>query len=1219
MDLKQTPYLVGMAAAAVLVLHSVSPAPRPLQPDGHATPPSTAGEPENGSADQPPGTSREEVPSAHRHYERLYREFLGVGPPVSQPRDVVQVRGSVAQEAVRLDISAKPTESPVEIWQLPRIAEAARDQRYRLEFLTALVADPIDSGLAADFDLELRALQSALADAGYQLDRHWLPWTDSKAIEDRSYRETAGIMLFRRAADRDDCSATARGDCNAAKRGDRNAVERDSRGALLAVFVVGETPKQGIHKRAFQSAVSFVLGLHGAACTAFIEAGPPPPQAPRPDCEAAARLEIPVLGPTYSGAAESLRLAIAAAPPSACFRVVSGSAAAPEVGAVLGTISGERVRFSRTILDEETLAETALHYLRNHLGWSLDRAVLLIENDTVYGNSVLSLPETGPTPLLAGLTKVRFPTELYGLRNAWEAIGADAQPATEGSAYAKAFAMPKTSLDVSLADRQPPVDVVSELSPLSTRIYDVTIGDLGRQLSRERFSYVGILATDVKDELFLAEQVRRWIPGAILFVFEGNLLYVHPQYNQAMFGTLAISSFPLVAEGATRRLSPATPDSRFRRQFASELQEGVYLAAGSLLGKDTPAPTVWISASGNYALWPVAQLTPDISPPRLVPWNPPATPLGPRVREASAAAGEPPLAPAGLQLLIILLLLCLANRQLRRDALLPQEVPAAPQQGVRFLLSLGLGVLCLVGALVVALDVLPIWMDLVRGLPPPSVAVHPVQTPPAATAWPRWGNLAAMQFLSALQGRLETVPKLEWLLLAALVAAYAYLVHGFRAILCLYEVPAPQAPYAASPPPGEPSAAGIALRAAAYLLAAIPFLAPALRHDSFVDLFYLRARAFSGGLSPLVLLAWLGAAGAFWLYVEVQRRLLRDRIFSAWPLADLENDREPHLVGCRRDAGAIESLLQRRVPFGARWGVGSAILVALLTLSLADRMQPIAESRFYGCCFLILGEVATVLSLISFIRFLRIWYLLRRMLWRIGRTSMLPALQKAAHRVSWNPTQFGYYVPTLPAMKPSVDLLDEIIDSHLACNRLGQPLCHVLTMILDAACERRLSEEIELRDRLNTSFTAACRDLASLQNPIVEEFYAVRVIAYVHRVFVQLRYSVMGAVGTCLAVIVAAATYAFEPKSSTLLVLCVTLATMSAATMAVFVQMERDTTLSAIGRTTAGQITHNWSFWSKILIYGVVPILGLAASQFPALGRLTGGLLDMLGRVVGGG
>ncbi len=575
MDLKQTPFLIGAASVALLLARGLAPAPVVQVPPHPAAPDAGAASAEPAPADD--GTTG----SAYRDYARLYREQLEIAPPKARPHDVLELHGSVGGEPVRLDLSPEPSEPPGGAWE--SIALAARDHRLRLEYMMVLVADPVESGLAADFDLELRAVQSALADASYQLDRNWLPWTQSKALDEKAYQDAAGMLLFRRTGN-------------------------DRRGSLLAVFLVGETPKQGIHKRAFHSAVSFIAGLHAAACRADLDLGHPTTAAASACTD---RVELPVLGPTYSGAADSLRLAIDNAPPDVCFRLVSGSAAAPRVEQALADITGpSRVLFSRTIVDEETLIETALRFLQDKMGWNLDRAVLLVENDTTYGNSLWS--STQAAPLLRRLTKVRFPTELYGLRNAWAATTAAGQPAAAGEGTsARAVSAPKTALDVSLADRQPPVDVIAEQSPLATRIYDVTIANVGRQLSRERFSYVGIVATDVKDELFLAEQVRRWIPGASLFVFEADLLYVHPQYNQAMFGTLAISSFPMVTEGGGGIPSPATPDPTVRRQFASELQEGVYLAAGELMGRPTPAPSVWIAASGNYGMWPLRAEEPD--------------------------------------------------------------------------------------------------------------------------------------------------------------------------------------------------------------------------------------------------------------------------------------------------------------------------------------------------------------------------------------------------------------------------------------------------------------------------------------------------------------------------------------------------------------------------------------------------------------------------------
>src|SRR4029077_8408189 len=105
--------------------------------------------------------------------------------------------------------------------------------------------DPIDSGLVSDFDLTISALQSGLAEAGYRFDRQWLPWVEPDAAKAKAYRETAGLMLYRR----DRRPSSVDGDAAAGPQ-------------LLAVFVVGETLKLGIYQPAFARAVDFILDLH---------------------------------------------------------------------------------------------------------------------------------------------------------------------------------------------------------------------------------------------------------------------------------------------------------------------------------------------------------------------------------------------------------------------------------------------------------------------------------------------------------------------------------------------------------------------------------------------------------------------------------------------------------------------------------------------------------------------------------------------------------------------------------------------------------------------------------------------------------------------------------------------------------------------------------------------------------------------------------------------
>src|SRR6202043_2344967 len=85
----------------------------------------------------------------------------------------------------------------IEDSDLGEIAQRARDCHYEpLEFMIALVSDPIDSGLVSDFDLTMNALQRAMADAGYRHDRQWLPWVEPESAEAKTYREMAGWRLF---------------------------------------------------------------------------------------------------------------------------------------------------------------------------------------------------------------------------------------------------------------------------------------------------------------------------------------------------------------------------------------------------------------------------------------------------------------------------------------------------------------------------------------------------------------------------------------------------------------------------------------------------------------------------------------------------------------------------------------------------------------------------------------------------------------------------------------------------------------------------------------------------------------------------------------------------------------------------------------------------------------------------------------------------------------
>jgi hypothetical protein len=1187
MNQRRASLLIGLATAAVFLFRGPAlPVPQAQPPGNPAAQPFAAAvesaargrqqRPEEkpaASAAAAAAAAAQRLAPSRREYARLYRDLLGIEPPEPTPTEIgaARVRGKLGAEPLNLAISALPREKPVDDCALAEISAAARKNSYHLEFMIALVADPIDSGLASDFDLTMGALQLGLAESRYRLDRQWLPWADPDAADGKKYRETAGLMLFRRDPDGDWPPLLGAAAGQHWARPEHAAPGRSEPRHLLAVFVVGETLKLGIHIPAFDRAVDFILDLH-AQDVPRLSPSPADCAAPAPAAGAAPCLEIPVLGPSYSGSVDSLRLALAGVRQRTCsrFRIVSGSASAPgleeRMAEPLPGNAAVTARFSRTVVSDDDLAAWGLSFLHDRLGWNLDHAALLVERDTAEGSFF--------SEQRSQITKLRFPSGIFALRNAWEASARFAPPAQEIASNPKAFATPKTALEVSLVDQQTPVDVVPELSPISTRIYDMAMADLLRDIAAEGFAYVGILATDVKDQLFLAEQIRRWAPNVILFVIDNNLLYVHPQYNTAMFGTLTISSFPLATEGGRLALSPEALESRERRQFASERQEGTFLAVRNLV-RHAPFPrTVWITVSGNYAMWPLAALdarsgrpywpvTPEApGPSRQASRSASSEPevLGPLVlsRTEATPKGQPAIPrrpePVDLKLLFLMLLVCVVSYLLQQDAI----AWATLWPRTRLLMTGAIALLCLAGGFIVRL-----WLARLLSLT-------------EAVAGPR---------------------RYEWMLLAALVLGYVYLLCSF--IKALYDL--------------RKDALGAFAFAGLPLLLAVTWAAFKLwRVDDDPGLFYQRASAFSGGVSPLVSLAWYAEAAFLWLVVELKRQMVRERHRAGWPLAAYD---EPALASLDKKASEIGTILETALPHDrSRWAV--VIIVGPASFFLWIRMQPIAESRAFGQAFLVLGMGLSALSSIAFIRFSRTWWRLRGVLRDIELTDLLEAVKRVGPEAGWKPTHFTWYEPEFSILKRSVERLQRLVAAEVS----GQPgLSRLLKDTFTEAHNGRLDKEIELRKELDRRLCLACNSLGDLRHlPAVQDFYAIRLIAYLRWVFHQLRYSLMGAMGCGLSLIVGTSTLAFQPKGYISLVLWTMLAVASAATLVVFVQMDRDATLSAIACTPAGKVTYDWHLLSKVLLY-VLPVLGLIASQFPSVGRIFNSLFDPLARVLGSG
>ncbi|HEV7784324.1 MAG TPA: hypothetical protein VGQ28_03240, partial [Thermoanaerobaculia bacterium] len=553
--------------------------------------------------------------------------------------------------------------------------------------------------------------------------------------------------------------------------------------------------------------------------------------------------------------------------PSLHFRAATGSAtaSAKDVEEPLATVG---VDLCRAVLPDDTLHELTLDFLRDQMGWDLGRVALLVEADTAYGRSVLDTERAGhkrrhngPAPH-APLVMVPFPSHISELRTAAE---------KEKAAQAKAAAATQTPipsnstvLELDLSGPGQPADLVPTFDSLTVLSNQLVLENLLQAVSREGIRYVGILATDVKDKLFLAEQVRARVPDAVLFTLDNDLLFAHPQYLQTLDGLLVLSSAPLLAEGAPWQpvsLSPVT--GRMRRQFSSSFQQGIYEAVRYLLGEKVVHPRAWIMAVGNGSLWPVARLNPELpqAPVRLCG----VAPSDPGSVEGNGFAGKD-----DLEVLLVTVFLAAFAWRLRRAALL-EPVAGAPVDYApdnRRLVAAGTMLLALAAGALLAVGSVPFWA---RGLSLDRRAVI-WQTP-------------QILYLVAVA-----------LVYILLVGAAARAVHQrprltlARAVIWTLV-----------------AAVGLALLAAGLRWLCMP--------NNQVELFHLRARAFSSGLSPLVSLAAVGWAVYAWILWELKRRRLISRQSTDCPVEALG---DPATSGSEPVLAVIRDLVVHTLPTDRR-------------------------------------------------------------------------------------------------------------------------------------------------------------------------------------------------------------------------------------------------------------------------------------------------------------
>lgn len=123
-----------------------------------------------------------------------------------------------------------------------------------------------------------------------------------------------------------------------------------------------------------------------------------------------------------------------------------------------------------------------------------------------------------------------------------------------------------------------------------------------------------------------------------------------------------------------------------------------------------------------------------------------------------------------------------------------------------------------------------------------------------------------------------------------------------------------------------------------------------------------------------------------------------------------------------------------------------------------------------------------------------------------------------------------------------------------------------------------------------------------------EEFVSLHYVSYIQNVLARMRTMVLSMIFLFVSICLTVSFYPFIPRTQVTICMIVVLFFISAVVIYVYAGMERDATLSYITNTEPGHLSGE--FWIKTIGFLSGPVLGVLATQFPAISDSVLGLLQ---------
>jgi hypothetical protein len=438
----------------------------------------------------------------------------------------------------------------------------------------AIVPDPLVPRYGRLFDLHVLALELGMLKDGYVLDRFSFPWSDelrrdsdptsksTDSLDSNISSGSYGLMIFR-------CDAW-RGDACNYPGSHASKPEHPALGhtRIRALYIVTDTATSGVSRFAFECAIR---RMETDAGIMFPDSPTPsgskrqcPESTPKTAGAVVATLlnhsqcpsppagghNVVVLGPNFSGAMNSIGETVEGRIPDANRQVCLVSSSASDRTNVQVSQKYPTIIYKAIALDNGEKLQH-LDNLTGKLGAGGKREVAILAEASTFGYGICHGVEQAYKAHMEKFCdrsiKFFFPPTISDI-----AYGIHKQQAQEASDLVNATRQVQDDRHVSLvAGAENGSEFPENESPAVTAASNqLQLDQVMDALAALAPKVVVVAATDVRDRLFLFDQLREKLPRAMLVDLEADNLLAHPEFLHASRGAIAMASVNLNSTGS---------------------------------------------------------------------------------------------------------------------------------------------------------------------------------------------------------------------------------------------------------------------------------------------------------------------------------------------------------------------------------------------------------------------------------------------------------------------------------------------------------------------------------------------------------------------------------------------------------------------------------------------------------------------------------------------